>query len=86
VQRDAGNLSANYGNTTVVAISTRGRDQFSHVEIQPDDENGLSKVCYVKCEHILTVSKGRLVERIGRLGSEQIRRVEEAIKKVLSLS
>ena len=85
VQRDAGNLSTNYGNTIVVAISSRGRDQFSHIEIEPDEVNGLPKLSYVKCEHILTVSKDRLRDRLGRLDQEQMRRVDDTIKKVLSL-
>ena len=47
--------------------------------------NGLQVISYVKCEQIQTVSKDRLVQRIGELEPELMERVGVALKKVLSL-
>ena len=36
-----------------------------HVEVEPDGGNGLEEVTYVQCEMVRSVSKRRLVHRLG---------------------
>lgn len=85
IQTDAGNTNLNYPNTVVLAISSKGRDIPFHVKVEPSDTNGLKETSYIKCEQILTISKERLVEKVGILESEYMKMVEEAIKLVLGL-
>ena len=84
VQTDAANHSS-YPNTIVVAVSTKGRDVPFHVSLEPSEENGLSEPSFAKCEQILTISKSRVTERLGRLGAADLGRVEAGLKRVLRL-
>ena len=54
--------------------------------VDPSPGNGLKKKSYVKAEQLLTISKDRLVERIGLLEKELLVQVEEAIRLVLELA
>jgi mRNA interferase MazF len=88
VQNDLGNHSETYPNTIVVAISTKGRDIPLHVFVAKAPGNGLLEDSYVKCEQILTISKGRLVggQAWGRLSAAEMRQVNTAIKRSLDLT
>lgn len=85
VQRDAGNSAATYPNTVVVAVSSQGHEIPFHVRLRPNRENGLKNLSFVKCEQIFTISKERLGARVGRLGSEDLRRVEDGLRLNLAL-
>ena len=85
IQTDAGNINPNYPNTIVLAISTKGRGVPFHIKIKPSITNGLKGVSFVKCEQSLTISKERLVEKIGSLEPQYIEKVETAVKLVLGL-
>lgn len=49
---------------TVLPITTTERELASRVRI-PQGEGGLREVSYVKCEEVRTVSKDRLLRRMG---------------------
>jgi len=85
IQTDAGNINPNYPNTIVVAISTKGREVPFHIKVKPSSTNGLKSLSFIKCEQILTISKERLVEKIGTLEEHYLKLVEEALKLNLSL-
>lgn len=85
VQTDVANHKPHYPLTVVVAVSTHGRPIPFHVAVQPEAANGLTALSYVKCEQIMTVSKDRLVSRIGVVDSATMAHVDHAIKQVLSL-
>jgi mRNA interferase MazF len=85
VQTDAANLNPKYPNTIVVAMSTKGKPVPFHIPVQPSSQNGLSKMSYIKTEQLLTISKERLIKRIGGLEREVMEQVEKAIKLVLDL-
>jgi mRNA interferase MazF len=86
VQGDAGNQSATYPNTIVVAISTHGREIPLHVRLPAGTVQGLAKTSYIKCEQILTISKERLSrERAGRIDDRTMADVEAAIRLSLAL-
>lgn len=74
-------------NTVVLAMSTKGRPIPFHIQITPNQQNGLQEVTYVKCEQILTISKSRLhgSRPLGRLSPAEMRRVEVAVKLSLAL-
>ncbi len=85
IQTDAGNTNPHYPNAIVLTITTKGRKLPFHILVKPSAGNGLAEPSFVKCEQILTISKERLVKRIGRLGSEQLKSVEEAVRLVLGI-
>ncbi len=87
IQNDLGNQSERYPNTIVVAMSTSGKPIPFHIRLEPADSNRLSQATYIKCEQILTISKSRLLGRkpIGRLTTEQLEKVEIAIKLSMAL-
>ena len=87
LQNDFGNRNRRYPNTVVLAMSTVGKPVPFHVEITPNRRNGLRAVTYIKCEQILTVSKGRLLghKAMGRISADEMRQVEAAVKLSLAL-
>ena len=86
IQTDAANLNPKYPNTIVLAISTKGKSVPFHIVIEPSSANGLNKKSFIKTEQILTISKERLVKRIGMLEEKYLRQIEKAIKLVLDLN
>ena len=85
VQTNLANRNPRYPNTIVVALSTQGRDVPFHVRLEPSPDNGLSTVSYVKCEQMVTISRGRLEKRLGRVSSGELEQVDAALRRVLSL-
>jgi mRNA interferase MazF len=85
VQTDAANLNPHYPNTIVVTVSTKGRNVPTHVYVEPTPSNGLRSPSFVKCEQILTISKRRLTNRMGRLASSAMEQVADALRLVLVL-
>jgi mRNA interferase MazF len=85
VQTNAANRNPRYPNTIVVALSARGREVPFHVRLEPTTDNGLTEASFAKCEQILTVSKARLEERLGRVAADDLGRVASALLLVLSI-
>jgi mRNA-degrading endonuclease toxin of MazEF toxin-antitoxin module len=86
VQENAATTNAAYPLTIVAAVSTRGRNLPAHVPVAPSLTNGLEKPSYVKCEHLLTIRKDRLLGRIGELGASEMSDVDMALWGVLGLA
>jgi len=86
IQTDAANSNPRYPNTIVMAISTKGKPVPFHVVLKPCKSNGLSEVSYVKCEQILTVSKERLLRKLGAIGTEELQQIKLAVRLVLEVS
>lgn len=85
VQTDPANHNPRYPNTIAVTISTKGRYVPSHVRVEPTAENGLTAPSFIKCEQLLTISKKRLEKRLGRLSTDDLKRVATALRIVLEL-
>src|SRR5256714_9385801 len=84
-QNDRGNASLSYPLTIVASMSRTERELPLHVRIAPSEENGLSDFTDVKCEQIMTIEKSRLIRRRGSINSEELSRVDVALKLSLSL-
>lgn len=85
IQENPASANPNYPLTIVAAVSTKGRSVPSHVAVQPSPQNGLSAVSYVKCEQIQTVSKERLLQKVGTLDAGDMTQVDTALKRTLAL-
>lgn len=71
------------GEVTVAPITSTTRDIPSEVFLSK--ENGMPKDCAINCDHIQTVSKGKIGSRITTLSSEKMDQVREAILFALNL-
>lgn len=65
--------SSRAGRVILVPITRTGRNLPSHVEIEPA-ESGLRELSYAKCEDVKSVSRERLVHRIGHAPERELRR------------
>ena len=84
VQNNAGSANPRYGNVIVVAISSKSSNNIPfHLLLPKDSDNGLAVDSYIKCEQILTVSKNRLVNRIGHVPVEVMNLVFQTVTTLL---
>ena len=68
----------------VLPITSRSKGVRSHVTIQPP-EGGLSVVSYIKCEDIRSVSRVRLLKRLGNVAPKTMADVEDKLRILLQL-
>lgn len=65
-------------------LSTTGRGLSLHVEIEPDEDNGLDEISYVQCELIRSVNGRRLVHRLGHIDATASHRIADVVKTLLT--
>jgi mRNA interferase MazF len=85
IQNDRGNASLTYPLTIVASMSRTERELPLHVRIAPTEENGLTDYTDVKCEQLMTIEKSRLIRHRGSITSEEMARVDMALKLSLNL-
>src|SRR2546421_7581009 len=85
IQNDRGNTSPSYPLTIVASMSRTERELPLHVHIAPSEGNGLTDFTDVKCEQVMTIEKSRLIRRRGGITSDELSRVDTALKVSLSL-
>ena len=85
IQNDRGNASPSYPLTIVASMSRTERELPLHVRIAPNAENGLSDHTDVKCEQVMTIEKSRLLRRRGAISSDELARVDTALKLSLNI-
>src|SRR5947209_11400848 len=85
IQNDRGNTSLSYPLTIVASMSRTEREIPLHVRIAPSEENGLTDFTDVKCEQVMTIEKSRLIRRRGIITSEELNKVDVALKLSLDL-
>ncbi|MBM4306260.1 MAG: type II toxin-antitoxin system PemK/MazF family toxin [Deltaproteobacteria bacterium] len=71
------------GEVTVAPITSTIRNIPSEVFLSK--EEGMPKDCAVNCDHVQTVSKGKVGSRITTLSSQKMDQVREAILFALNL-
>ncbi len=82
VQNDTGN---HYSSTTIVAAITSTVKKYPVTVILDQRTAGLKTKSMVNLAQILTLDKGRLIQKIGTVGADKMREVDEAIKVSLGL-
>ena len=85
IQNDRGNASLSYPLTIVASMSRTERELPLHVRIIPSEENGLTDATDVKCEQVMTIEKSRLLRRRGYISTDELSRVDTALKLSLNL-
>jgi mRNA interferase MazF len=76
--------SSRAGLVIVVPVTRTRRGLFSHVELNPE-VTGLADVSYAKVEDIKSVSRGRLVHRLGHTPAPELRRMTEIVRLLLDM-
>lgn len=72
------------GLVVVVPITARDKRIPLHVELLPP-EGGLSERSFAKCEDIRSISKERLLRRMGTVRPDTLREVEDRLQTLLTL-
>ncbi|MCL4550885.1 MAG: type II toxin-antitoxin system PemK/MazF family toxin [Bacteroidetes bacterium] len=68
----------------VVPITSKMKEIPLHVRLEPH-ESGLRVESYVKCEDIRSISKSRLMEKVGSAPQNKMEEVEKKLKLLLGL-
>ena len=72
---------------TICAFTTDETDApFFRLPVSPSERNGLRALCRLMVDKITTVAKSKLGERIGRLDSDDISRLNQAVLVFLGLA
>jgi mRNA interferase MazF len=66
-------------------MSRTERELPLHVRITPSPDNGLTDFTDVKCEQLMTIEKSRLMRRRGVITTEEMQRVDQALRLSLTL-
>ncbi|MFN8575289.1 MAG: type II toxin-antitoxin system PemK/MazF family toxin [Candidatus Sericytochromatia bacterium] len=85
IQNDLANHNEKYPNTIVLSVSTKGKPVSFHIELKKSIDNVLKDISYVKCEHIMTISKERLLNKIGILEDIYKSQIDKALNKILNI-
>ena len=71
------------GEVTIAPVTSTIRDIPSEVVLSEAD--GMHRDCAVNCDHLQTVAKGKIGERITMLSTEKMAQVRKAIAFALNL-
>ena len=72
------------GEVTVAPITTTVRDIPSEVFLTPEDD-GMLRDCAVNCDHLQTVSKGKVGALVTKLTPEKMKKVSIAIRFAIDI-
>jgi mRNA interferase MazF len=72
------------GVVTVVPITANLRHVFAFQVLLPKDDTGLALDSKAQAEQVRSISTERLVRRIGVVGAERMRQVDDALRLHLS--
>jgi len=73
----AGLLRRNLATIFVVPCTATPRNITSHVELAPDDVNGLSTTSWAQVEQLRSMARVRCVERLGNVGVAALGQIRE---------
>ena len=82
IQNDIGNQ---YASTTIVAAITTTIKKYPVTVLITQGAGGLKENSMVNLAQILTIDKGRLIKKLGRLEEDKMSGVDEAIKVSLGI-
>ncbi|GBD85413.1 pemK-like protein [bacterium BMS3Abin02] len=68
----------------VTPLTTSRRGLSLHVEVEASSDTGIDHTSYVRCELIRSISRNRLVHRLGSIGPDASSQVATVIKTLLN--
>ncbi|WP_407686909.1 type II toxin-antitoxin system PemK/MazF family toxin [Mycobacterium sp. HUMS_1102779] len=72
------------GLVVVVPITSVAYGLRSHIEVEPGT-SGLDHTSYARCDQLRVISTERLESRIGIIGPDDLRAIDQALRFVLDL-
>jgi mRNA interferase MazF len=72
------------GLVVLVPLTTRERGIPLHVRVEPRT-TGLREVSFAKCEDVRSVSRERLLQRVGQVPDETLAAIEDRLRMLLGL-
>ena len=80
----SGNVLNKYLRTVIICpLTTKVKRYKGNIVLAPNDENGLSKISEILIFHIRSISKERLVKRIGKISNEQLNTLKQGLDDIL---
>src|SRR5665647_1339351 len=80
----SGNLLNQYLQVVIACpLTTKVKNYKGNIVLEPNDENGLSEKSEIMIFHIRSVSKDRLVKKIGRISEEQLQKLKVGLDDIL---
>lgn len=80
----SGNLLNKYLNTVIVVpLTTKIKNYKGNPILEPTIENGLKQSSEILIFHIRSVSKDRLIEKLGDIGSEVLKQSVTTLNEIL---
>jgi mRNA interferase MazF len=80
----SGNLMNQYLNTVICCpLTTKVKNYKGNVVLKPDKENNLKKASEILTAHIRSISKERLIRRIGAINTNDLNLVKEYLNEML---
>jgi mRNA interferase MazF len=81
----SGNLLNAYLNVVICCpLTTKIKNYKGNLVLNPDNINNLSETSEVLTFHVRSVSKSRLVKKIGNVSKEELRLVKKCLDEILT--
>jgi mRNA interferase MazF len=69
----------------VAPVTTARRGFRSEIDLDPDEDNGLTEPSAVQCQHVRTISIDRLADSLGTVGPAALSQIRETLADLLDL-
>ena len=80
----SGNMLNQYLQVVIACpLTTKIKNYKGNLVLEPNDENGLSEKSEIMIFHIRSVSKDRLVKKIGKISEEQLKQLKVGLDDIL---
>jgi len=76
-------LNSAAGIVIVAPLTTKIKNYYGDVILQYRKENGLDKISEILVSQIRTISKERLLKKIGRISNEELKQIIIGLNKLL---
>ena len=80
----SGNVLNKYLRTVITCpLTTKIKRYKGNVVLEPNDDNGLSETSEILTFHIRSISKERLVKRLGVISTEQLETIKQGLEDII---
>lgn len=80
----SGNILNQYLPVVITCpLTTKIKNYKGNVVLEPDEINGLAEKSEIMVFHIRSISKDRLVNKIGRIKEEQLQQLKQGLDEIL---
>ncbi len=80
----SGNLMNQYLNTVICCpLTSKIKNYKGNVVLKPDQNNNLTQKSEILTAHIRSISKERLLRKIGTISSEELSQIKEGLNDML---